>query len=825
VTKPEKRIEVLLKRMNLEEKVSMLAGIDFWRTRSIERLGIPSIKVSDGPHGVRAVADDDPNCTLPATCFPTGVGIAATWNIDLVQRVGEVIGEEVRARGYAVLLGPCVNIHRSPLGGRNFESYSEDPYLSSRMAVAHIRGVQSRGVGTSVKHFALNNSEFQRMTISSEADERAMREIYFPSFEKAVREAGTRVVMCSYNRLNGTYASENKWLLTDILKDEWGFQGFVVSDWFAVHSTAPAAISGVDLEMPGPARYFDNKLAEAVRSGEVDEKAIDDKVRRILGVMAATGAFDDKAPVAGRVSDVPEHGKLAREVAEESIVLLKNENGVLPLDVNSLRSVAVIGPNAAAARIEGGGSSAVEPYYSVSPLEGLKGICKNDVKLSYEQGCRNNIFALPLDSAYVACGEGEPGLAGEYFDNNDFSGNPVATRTDKDFKLMWMSGTAPVPETKNGDFSIRWRGFFKATATGRYKFGLATNGWGRIYIDNKLVCGNWGDRTVVEFLPPETAGEITLESGQTYPITIEYCKNPYTPVPMRSIRIGCDLPLPPDLLQRAVAAASRCDAAVVFAGLTEEYESEGFDRKTMDLPPNQLELIRKVAGANPNTIVVLNNGAPLAMADWIDDIPAVVEAWYPGQECGNAIAGVLFGVVSPSGKLPDTFPRRYEDNPAYKNYPGENGKVSYEEGIFVGYRHYDARGIEPLFPFGYGLSYTDFEYGNLRVSPAEIKSGENISVSIDIKNTGNRQGKEVVQLYVRDVASKLPRPPRELKGFRKISLLPGETKTVDFILDEEALSFYDPEIGGWVAEPGQFEVQVGSSSRDIRAKGAFTLKS
>ncbi len=819
----EKRVEALLKQMTLEEKVSMLAGIDFWRTRRIERLGIPSIKVSDGPHGVRTVADDDPNHTLPATCFPTGVGIAATWNTELVKRAGETIGEEARTRGCAVLLGPCVNIHRSPLGGRNFESYSEDPYLSSRIAVAYIRGVQSRGVGTSVKHFALNNSEFQRMTISSEAGERAMREIYFPSFEKAVKEAGTRVVMCSYNRLNGTYASENRWLLTDVLKDEWDFRGFVVSDWFAVHSTATAAIGGVDLEMPGPARYFGDKLAEAVGSGEVDEKTIDDKVRRILGVMVENGALDDSPPVTSRVSDVPEHGKLAREVAEESIVLLKNENGVLPLDINSLRSVAVIGPNASVARIEGGGSSAVEPFYSVSPLEGLKGICGDSVKISYEQGCRNNIFTLPLDSAYVTDGQGKPGLTGEYFDNNDFSGSPVATRTDTAFKLMWMSGTVPVPEIKNDGFSIRWKGFFKATATGRYKFGLATNGWGRIYVENKLMCGNWGDRTVVEFLPPETAGEFTMESGKTYPILIEYGKNPYTPVPMRSIRIGCDLPLPPDLLERAVAAASRSDAAVVFAGLTEEYESEGFDRKTMDLPSNQVELIRKVAEINPNTIVVLNNGSPIGMEDWIDSVPAVVEAWYPGQECGNAVAGVLFGAVNPSGKLPDTFPRRYEDNPAYGNYPGENGKIFYKEGIFVGYRHYDTHGIETLFPFGHGLSYTEFEYGNLRVSPAGIEAGEEINVSIDIRNKGNRQGKEVVQLYISDTESRLPRPPKELKGFRKVNLLPGESKTVDFTLDEEALSFYDPEIGSWVAEPGQFEVQVGSSSRDIRVKGTFTL--
>ncbi len=822
----KKRIKELLEKMTLEEKVSMLSGIDFWRTKNVERLGIPSIKVTDGPHGDRISSDDNPNQTLPATCFPNGVGMAATWNTELIRRVGVTLGEETRARGCAILLGPCVNIHRSPLGGRNFESYSEDPYLSSQIAVAYIEGVQSRGVGVSVKHFALNNSEFQRMTISSEVSERAMREIYFPSFEKAVREAGAWTVMCSYNKVNGTYASENRRLLTEILKDEWGFEGFVVSDWFAVHSTVPAAGSGLDLEMPGPTRYFGDKLAEAVRSGEVDEKAIDDKVRRILGVMMKTGVFDEKPVVSAEVHDIPEHRRLTREVAEESMVLLKNENNILPLNKSTIRSMAVIGPNAAVARIEGGGSSAVEPYYAVSPLEGLQNKYQDKVKISYEPGCRNNVFTLPLDSEYVTCGENESthGLLAEIFDNNDFSGSPVATRVDKTFKQLWISGTAPVPEIRSNDFSIRWRGIFTATEAGVYKFGLATNGWVRIHIDDKLVCSNWGDRTVVEFIPlEETVGEFAMEAGKIYPIAIEYCKNTYVPSPMRSVRIGCDLPLPPDLLERSANAAALSDVTVVFAGLTEEYESEGFDRKTMDLPVNQVELIKKVAGANPNTIVVLNNGSPVSMESWIDSVSAVVEAWFPGQECGNVIAGILSGEVNPSGKLPDTFPVRYEDNPAFGNYPGENGKLRYEEGIFVGYRHYDAEKIEPLFPFGYGLSYTSFEYSNLRVNPVKVKKGDRIIVSVDIKNTGETQGKEVVQLYVSDIESRVPRPPKELKGFRKVDLLPGEKKTVDFILEEEALSFYDPEIKQWVAEPGEFEIQVGSSSRDIRLKETFAF--
>ncbi len=817
-----KRIESLIKRMTLEEKVSLLAGVDFWHTQAVERLGIPAIKVTDGPHGPRTADENDLNHTLPATCFPTGVALAATWNTDLIQRVGMAIGEETRARGCSILLGPCVNIHRSPLGGRNFESYSEDPCLSARMTVAFITGLQSKGVSACVKHFALNNSEFERMTISSEVDARTMREIYFPSFEKAVKEAGTWSVMCSYNRVSGTYASANHWLLTELLKDEWGFEGFVMSDWFATHSTAPAANAGLDLEMPGPPLYFGKDLLKAVKSGKVNVKTIDDKVRRILRVMVNTGALDGKNIVPGKIQDFPAHRKLALEVAQEAIVLLKNENHVLPLK-RSVRSIAVIGPNAALASIQGGGSAEVKPYYQVSPLEALKQKCGKKIKISYELGCPNNIRTLPLNPDYLFCDKTgrKHGLKGEYFPNNEFKGKPAATQVDKSFTFMWV--VPPVPGVKK-DFSIRWHGFFKAPATGEYKFGLAAGGWGRLYIGGKLVCSQWGGRKVIEaFQVKETTGRISLVSGRYYPVKIEFCKNPASPLPMGSLRLGCDIPLPPDLLGRAVKAAARADVAVVFAGLTHEHESEGFDRKSMGLPAKQKRLIARVAAANPNTVVVLNNGSPLAMDPWLKKVPAVVEALFPGQECGNAIASVLFGNVNPSGRLPDTFPRRYEDNPAFAHYPGANGKVHYKEGIFVGYRHYDAKKIDPLFCFGHGLSYTSFEYGNLRVSPARAEAGKKVNVSIDIKNTGKAAGKEVVQLYVSDVKSSLPRPPKELKAFQKVSLLSGETKTVEFTLDREAFSFYNPALKQWVAEPGDFEILVGSSSRDIKARGKITL--
>jgi beta-glucosidase len=447
------------------------------------------------------------------------------------------------------------------------------------------------------------------------------------------------------------------------------------------------------------------------------------------------------------------------------------------------------------------------------------------VEITYELGCPSNIFTLPLNAEYLLSGEknGQYGLLGEYFNNNDLSGQPVGTKVDTIFKQRWMSDTPPFKGIKD-EFSVRWTGIFKASATGIYKFGIATEGWCRIYIGNKLVCSNWGENTVFDFMPSsEKTGEITMEAGCSYPVKIEFCRNPAGKQIMRSVRIGCNIPLPADLAERAAAAAKQADAAIIFTGLTDEYESEGFDRKTMDLPAGQAELIQKVAKANPNTIVVLNNGAPVSMASWIDKVPAIFEAYYPGQEGGNAIVNVLFGDVNPSGKLPDTFPVRYEDNPAFVNYPGEAGKVLYGEGIYVGYRYYDAKKAEPLFPFGHGLSYTSFKYSNLKVTPAKIRADGKVTVTVDVKNTGKRQGKEVVQLYIHDAAAKVARPPQELKAFSKISLEPGEAQTVTFVLDKEALSFFDTEAKGWVAEPGEFEVLVGSSSRDIRVKKTFEL--
>lgn len=821
------RIDDILQQLTLEEKVSLLSGADAWHTREVERLGIPAIRMTDGPNGVRRPYDDDSN-SWPATSFPTGTALAATWNVDLVSRIGEALAEETRSKGCDILLGPAVNIHRTPLCGRNFEYFSEDPYLTGRMAVAWIQGIQSRGVGASIKHFAANNTEFERSTLSSDISERALREIYLPAFEAAVKEARPWTVMCSYNKINGVWASENRYLLTEILKEEWGFEGLVVSDWGAVHNRIRAINAGLDLEMPGMGELPGRILADAVRRGLVPEAAVDAAVRRILRVVFMARGDRPAPQFDPGAADTPEHRRLAREAAEEAVVLLKNEGGLLPLDEQKIRSIAVFGPNANAAQIQGGGSAQVNPYYSISPLEGILQRAGQSISVTFRQGCKNNITPPPLDSAHVQTLAGADSAAGfqvDYFAGEDFDGEPFFSRIEQVARFSTQGIPADLLEQVNGKpISVRWSGKFTAPVSGLYTFGLTSAGLSRLRIDGQVVVDHWDDPDVAELIRTwpwkSKFGERALEAGKSYDLQIEY----------RSVEgayrllASCDIPLPKDEMEQVARLAAQADVAVVCVGTTWEHETEGKDRESWDLPGEQAELIRVVARANPRTVVVLTNGGTIEMASWINRVPAVLEAWFTGQESGAAIAEVLFGDVNPSGKLVDTFPVHYKDNPTFINYPGENGHLLYGEGIFVGYRYYDAKDLEPLFPFGYGLSYTTFAYQNLRLSSAEMSPDETLEVSIDIRNSGPRAGKEVVQLYLRDIESRLVRPPKELKGFHKVALEPGEVKTVRFTLTCRDLSYYDTDKKSWVAEPGVFEVLVGSSSRDIRAGARFTLR-
>jgi beta-glucosidase len=677
----ETRVDDLLARLTLDEKVAIVHADSKFTTAAISRLGLPRRWLSDGPHGVRE--DVGPDNWKPAgrtddfaSWMPALIGLSSTFNPDLSRAYGDVIGEEALRRGKQIMLGPGVNIMRTPLNGRNFEYWGEDPFLTSRMAVGYIRGVQSHEVASCVKHFAANNQEWERNTINVEMDERPLREIYLPAFKAAVQEAGVLAVMGAYNKFRGEHCCHNDYLLNKVLKDEWGFKGLVMSDWNGTHDSREAALNGLDLEMGTERAYDDFYLArpflDGLRRGDYPTALLDDKVRRNLRQMIATHSLDSRG--AGAIN-TKEHQDTARRVAEEGIVLLKNEGKALPLDAGKIKSVAVIGENAEQRQAYGGGSARIKAFYEITPLEGIVKRAGDRLNVTYSAGYR-------------------------------------------------------------------------------------------------------------------------AESD-------------------------------PDLLARAVRAASQADVAIVVGGLNHApfYDAEGSDRKDLKLPYGQDELIQKVVEANPRTIVVLFGGGPVEMGSWLTKVPAVMQVWYPGMEGGNALARLLFGDVNPSGKLPCTFPKRLEDSPAHAlgAYPGKNGTERYEEGLLVGYRWFDTKNIEPLFPFGFGLSYTSFGYSGLKLVAGKDPKGAAVTAEFEVTNTGRREGAEVAQLYVRDVQSSLPRPLKELKGFRKVLLKPGDKQTVSIPLELSAFAYYDPERKGWLAEKGDFKILVGSSSRDIRLEGTFRL--
>jgi beta-glucosidase len=798
-------LEALCDAMTLEEQVALLAGADFWTTVPLERVGVPAIKVTDGPNGARgggALLGG-----VKTACFPVGIALASTWNVDLVQRVGQALAEEAHSKGARVLLGPTVNLHRHPLNGRNFECFSEDPLLAARLACAYIDGLQARGVAATVKHYAGNESEFERMTINSEIEERTLRELYLAPFEAAVKQAGTWAVMAAYNRLNGTHAAEHPRLLREILKGEWGFDGVVMSDWFATHTTSEGLKGGLDLEMPGPTRFRGQALVDAVRAGDVDAAHVRDAAVRMLRLIQRVGGFIHADATIGpeQATDRPEHRALIREAGAEGTVLLKND-GILPLAAARLKSLAVIGPNAAIAQIMGGGSAQVNAYYRVSPLEGIRAHFES---VRYAPGCTNHRL-LPLLPG---------GVHLEYFAGPTPEGEAVSQEDRDEAEVMWLD-TLPNGITSEV-FSARLSTRLVPSESGQYSFGLVSAGPSRLYVDGALVVNNWdnwqpGDNYFGAG-SEEVFGARELEAGDSYAVTVEYGHRTRGPFGLKAVRVGVELPLGEAAMQRAVELAASSDAVVLCVGLSGEWDTEGRDRADIDLVGRQDELIRRVAAVNRRTVVVLQSGGPVGMP-WIDDVGAVLEAWYPGQECGNAIADVLFGVVNPAGRLPQTFPIRLEDNPAFGNYPGENGRVRYAEGVFVGYRHYQARDVAPLFAFGHGLSYTTYAYSNL-----EVVVGPSVSVSLEVANTGSRAGPEVVQLYVRDVNSSVERPPMELKAFAKLELEAAESRTVRFELDQRALAFYDPSRAAWHVEAGEFEVLVGAASDDIRLRGSFTL--
>lgn len=663
----ERNLKELISQMTLEEKAGMCSGLDFWHLKGVERLGIPSTMVSDGPHGLRKQDDKADhlgiNDSIKAVCFPPAVLSACSFDRDLLETLGETVGDEAQATDLSVVLGPAVNIKRSPLCGRNFEYYSEDPYLAGESATAFIKGVQSRHVGTSIKHFAANNQEYNRMSASSEVDERTMREIYLPAFETAVKKSQPYTVMCSYNKINGTYASENPWLLTKVLRDEWGFKGYVMSDWGAVNDRVEGLKAGLELEMPSSNGINDAEIVKAVQEGTLDEAILDRAVERILNIVFEYVDNRKEQPLT-----LEEDHEFAQHVAEESIVLLKNEEAILPLKENE--AVAFIGGFVKNPRYQGGGSSHVNSFKVTSVWDAIEG----KEHITYAEG---------------------------------FS-------ADKD-----------------------------------------------VY-DEKLAA-------------------------------------------------------------EAIEIAKQADKAVIFAGLPESFESEGYDRKHMHLPECQDKLIAEIAKVQPNIIVVLHNGSAVEMP-WVNDVKGLVEAYLGGQAVGQAEANILFGNVNPSGKLAETLPIKLEDNPSYLNF-GDGDKVEYKEGIFVGYRYYDKKKMDVAFPFGHGLSYTTFEYSNVKTDKDTLTEGGTLQVSVDVTNTGDKFGKEIVQLYVADKTEAIRRPEKELKGFEKVALNPGETKRVTFTLDKRSFAWYNTDIHDWYAASGEYDILIAASSRDVRLTKTIQWKS
>ena len=821
----EARVEALLQQMSLEEKVALLSGQDSWNTVPIERLGIPSLTMTDGPFGVRTQADPG-RIHSPATAFPSGVSLAASWDPRLVEQAAQAMAEETLALGCDILLGPCVNIVRHPLAGRNFETYAEDPYLAGKIGSAWVSGVQSQGVGASLKHFAANNQETERMRGSSEIDERTLREIYLPAFEMIVKETQPWTVMCAYNRISGVYASQHHQLLTEILRDEWGFYGAVVSDWRANHTVFESVAGGLDLEMPGPAHYYGDLLVEAVLTWQIEAELIDQAARRILRMIARAGRLEPGTRRPAGSLNTPAHQALARRVAEKAATLLKNEANLLPLAFDQLQNVAVIGPNAATGGINGGGSSSVEPPYWLTPLQGLQELVGEKLAIEYEQGCGNldtgKPEALPVLSRLLTrTDSGENGLQGEYFSNPELAGEPDVTQLEPRLRFTWFQ--APPFEGLGEQYSMRFSGWLRVPYQGRHRFSVRHSGILRIYLDEELLLDSRAqpDPGSTNQVAGRGSASCELAAGRDYRLRVEFTRLQLGPI--TSLWVGFAYTPDPDQdqrLERAVALARRSQVALVFAGMGESFETEGADRPHMDLPGGQDELIQAVAQANPNTVVVLNAGAPVRMP-WIEQVRAVLLAYYPGLEGGRAVARLLAGQINPSGKLPVTFPLRLEDTPAYLYYPGQR-QVIYGEGIFVGYRYYDTRAAPVLFPFGHGLSYTEFAYSQLEL-PAQAQVGETVSVSLQVSNTGKRPGEEVVQLYVADLQASLPRPHKELKGFQKVELQPGETKKLIFQLDKRAFAFYHPQRKDWLVEPGLFEILAGSSSADLRLRGSLEL--
>jgi beta-glucosidase len=809
---PDARASLLVAQMTLAEKTQEMHTIaDSGHSREVPplpRLCIPALLLNNGSAGVSSGGP----IQYPATALPAPIGQAATFDPAAARRYGTIEGAETRDQGRDLMEGPDVNIARVPLNGRTFEAFGEDPYLAGRIATGNIAGIQSQGVIADVKHFAANNQETDRSTVNELIDERTLHEIYEPAFQAAVQDGHTGSVMCAKNLVNAVHACQSADLLARTLKGSWGFDGFVISDFSSCHSTVECADNGLDVELPS-ATYYGDALAQAVQSGQVSMSTVDEHVHRILATMIRFGLFErprTTAPV-----DAAADGAVARGLAEQATVLLKNKGHQLPLDTRGTRSLAVIGPGAATAVTGGAGSPDVAPLYTVSPLDAITERSGRAVRVGYAEGMPPvNLGPQPAVPGYAltptGAAPGGQGLTAAYYPNTTWSGTPATTRVEPWIDTNYHS-VAPVPGLPATGWSVRWTGSLTAPVTGDYTLNLTSHGAATVYLDGSQLVRGSGS------FPASTASAaVHLTAGEAHRLQVDYAG-------ASTIELAWTAPAGANEpgIAGAVQAARSADVAVVFVG---EQEAEGVDRSSLQLPGDQDQLVSAVAAANPHTIVVLNTGGPVLMP-WLSQVSAVLEAWYPGEEDGNAIAATLFGDADPAGRLPITFPRSMADTPAgtAAQYPGVNGVATYSEGVFVGYRHYDAAGIEPLFPFGYGLSYTGFRLAHLRTTGPRADTGD-LTVSVDVTNTGRRTGSQVVELYAGDPGSAaVPEPPHQLAGFAKVTLRPGQTRRVVLHMTTRAFAYWDTTAGQWTVPDGTYHVFAGSSSRDLPLSAAIRL--
>jgi beta-glucosidase len=812
-TEINRRVDRLLAKLTLQQKIKLIGGVDGMFTYAMPQIGLPRLKMSDGPVGVRVWG--------PSIAYAGGIGLAASWDPALAHRVGVALGRDARARGVHILLGPGVDMYRAPMNGRNFEYFGEDPCLASQIAVGYIEGVENQDVVATIKHYAMNDAEYDRQHENAMVGARALREIYLPVFEAAVKQAHVGAVMDSYNLINGEHATQNRFLDTEVLKKEWGFRGILMSDWGATHAAVPAANAGLDLEMPS-ARYMNEEtLLPAIKAGQVTEATIDDKVRRILRVAVKFGWLNHNQTDLNISKYSRQSLETALDSATESMVLLKNKGNLLPLDLNKVHTLALIGPDAYPAEASAGGSGHVTAIAPVSFLEGLTDSLPH-TKILWNPGVKDladligpEAFRNSRNSGFSTDAQGKhPGLTQEEFDSGEFTGTPDRTRVVRGANF---GGDNSFVLPSNNKVVARWTGYYTPKIAGPQVFIVGSVGRDsyQLFVNGKLVLQGLPGRG-----EPQNV-EISLPTGQSVPVRLNY--EPET----NKIRLGFNaLPAADMLDPEAEKLAAMADAVVLSVGFNPETEGEGHDR-TYALPPGQVELIKAVTAANPRTIVVLTSGGGVATNGWLDRVPALLESWYGGSEAGTALADVLSGRTDPSGKLPITWWERVQDNPAYNNYyePPDSKDVHYREGIFLGYRAYGHNGQPaPLFPFGFGLSYTTFTFSNLRVSPRTPSPSGPITVSFDVENTGQRVGSEVAQVYVSDPSATVPHPKIELKGLERVTLNPGETQHISVRLNRRSLAYWDVKSNGWKVDPGTFVVSVGDSSENLPLKEKLTAR-